>query len=165
MVNRAPPDFAVSGSPASQSVVPGGATTYGVTITPTGGFTGPVTLSVSGLPTGATGSFAPNPATASSTLTVTTTASTPIGTYPLTLTGVSGSLTRTATVSLVVVATAPPAVSFDAVGPGSAGAAVASGSSLSWNHTVSATGSNRLLTVGVAVGRSPDTAALARRHV
>ena len=104
MVN-APADFTVSGSPASQSVVPGGATTYGVTITPSGGFTGPVTLSVSGLPTGATGSFAPNPATASSTLTVTTTASTPIGTYPLTLTGVSGSLTRTATVSLVVLGT------------------------------------------------------------
>ena len=67
-----PADFTLSGSPASRLVVPGGTTTYGVTITPSGGFTGPVTLSVSGLPTGATGSFAPNPATASSTLTVTT---------------------------------------------------------------------------------------------
>ena len=73
---------------------------YGVTISPTGGFSGQVTLSVSGLPSGANGSFSPNPATASSSLSVTTAASTPVGSFILTLTGVSGTLTHTTTVSL-----------------------------------------------------------------
>jgi hypothetical protein len=80
----------------------GGSTSYSVTISPTGGFTGQVTLSVSGLPSSANASFTPNPATASSTLSVTTSASTPTGTYTLTLTGASGSLTRTTTVTLTV---------------------------------------------------------------
>src|SRR5437867_595338 len=96
------PDFTLSASPASQTVPQGGSTSYSVTISPTGGFTGQVTLSVSGLPSGANASFTPNPATASSTLSVTTSASTPTGTYTLTLTGASGSLTRTTTVTLTV---------------------------------------------------------------
>jgi hypothetical protein len=75
-----------------------------VTINPTGCFSGQVTLTVSGLPSGANGDFNPNPATALSTLSVTTSASTPAGTYPLTITGVSGDLTHTAMVSLVVTA-------------------------------------------------------------
>ena len=95
-------DFSVSGSPASQTVVQGGSTNYGITVAPTGGFSGQVTLSVAGLPAGATGSFTPNPTTASSTLAVTTAANTPTGNYTLTITGVSGTLTHTATVTLVV---------------------------------------------------------------
>ena len=57
---------------------------------------------MSGLPSGASGSFSPNPATFSSTLAVTTGASTPTGTYTLTITGVSGSLTHSTTVSFTV---------------------------------------------------------------
>src|SRR5205823_11254709 len=92
----------LTASPASRTVTQGSSTSYGVTISPTGGFTGQATLSVSGLPTGANGSFTPNPATASSTLSVTTSTSTPTGTYTLTITGVSGALTHTTTVALVV---------------------------------------------------------------
>jgi hypothetical protein len=80
------------------------------TITPTGGFTGQVNLSVSGLPSGATGTFSSNPATASSTLSVSTAASTPAGSYTLTITGTSGNLSHTSTVALVV---NPPGVQFD----------------------------------------------------
>jgi hypothetical protein len=79
-------------------------TTFSVTITPTNGFSGQVSLSVTGLPSGASGSFAPNPATASSILSVTTGSSTPTGTYTLTLTGVSGALTHATTVVLTVAA-------------------------------------------------------------
>src|SRR5206468_3266603 len=61
-----------------------------------------VALSVSGLPSFASGSFSPNPATGSSTLSVATSPRTPTGTYTLTIPGVSGSLTRTTTVTLVV---------------------------------------------------------------
>src|SRR5207249_407665 len=103
LVLSLPPDFTLSASPASQAVIQGGATSYNVTISPTGGFSGQVTLSVSGLPSGGgNGTFSPNPASASSTLSVTTSASTPTGTYTLTITGVSGSLTHTTTVALVV---------------------------------------------------------------
>src|SRR5439155_114653 len=105
------PDFTLSASPASQAVIQGGATSYNVTISPTGGFSGQVTLSVSGLPSGGgNGTFSPNPASASSTLSVTTSASTPTGTYTLTITGVSGTLTHTTTVALTVSAQPNPIV-------------------------------------------------------
>ena len=68
----AAPDFSLSPSPASQTVLQGSATSYGFTISPTSGFASQVNLSVSGLPTGAVGSFSPNPATSTSTLSVTT---------------------------------------------------------------------------------------------
>src|SRR2546428_14100134 len=61
-VNPAPvPDFTLSATPASQSVVQGAGTTYTVSITPSGGFTAAVNFTVSGLPGGATASFSPNP--------------------------------------------------------------------------------------------------------
>ena len=113
LVVTAAPDFTLTASPSSQTVVPGGSTTFGVTIGATNGFAGQVTLGVSGLPTGANGTFSPNPATGSSTLSLTSTASTATGTYPLTITGTSGTLTHTATVTLVVSLTAPSTVTFD----------------------------------------------------
>jgi serine protease AprX len=76
--------------------------TYVVTITPGNGFTGTVTLSVSGLPSRASGSFSPNPATTSSTLTVNTSNGTTVTTYTLIITGVSAGLTHTTMVTLVV---------------------------------------------------------------
>src|SRR2546430_588331 len=110
-------------------------TSYSVTISPTGGFSGQVNLSVSGLPSGASGSFAPNPATASSTLSVTTGTGTPVGPYTLTITGVSGSLTHTTTVSLVV--TAP--VNFT-LGASPSSQTVLPGGSTSYSVTISPTG-------------------------
>jgi hypothetical protein len=73
-----PADFGVTASPASQTVLPGGSTTFNVTVDSSGGsFSSPVGLTVSGLPAGATGSFSPSSVTpgsagASSTLTVQT---------------------------------------------------------------------------------------------
>ncbi len=96
------PDFTVSASPSTQTATAGGSAAYGVTISPTAGFAGQVDLSVSGLPAGASGNFTPNPTTASSTLSVATSASTPSGTYPITITGTSGGLIHSATVSLTV---------------------------------------------------------------
>src|SRR5207302_877025 len=103
-------DFELSASPTSQTVFPAGSTSYNVTtISTPSGFTGQVSLSVSGLPAGANGSFTPNAATTSSTLSVTTSASTPIGTSTLTITGISGSLTNITTVAL----TTRPRVMYD----------------------------------------------------
>ncbi|HEV2175895.1 MAG TPA: hypothetical protein VGW33_01620 [Terriglobia bacterium] len=96
--------FAVSATPSSQTVSAGGSTTYTATVTPSGGFSGVVSFSASGLPSGASASFNPTSVTGSgsSTMTVTTSSSTPTGTYTLTITGTSGSLTSSTTVSLVV---------------------------------------------------------------
>jgi hypothetical protein len=95
-------DFTLSASPASQTVKQGGSTTYTVAINPSNGFTGQVTLSVTGLPSGASASFSPNPAGSSSTLTVTTGTGTPARNYTLTVSGTSGSLTHSTVVSMLV---------------------------------------------------------------
>jgi hypothetical protein len=104
------PNFTMSSAPASQTVQQGASTTYNLTITPSGGFTSPVNLSVTGLPTGATGTFSTNPATTASTLTITTSGSTPAASSTLTITGTGGGLTNSMTVTLTVI---PPGVLFD----------------------------------------------------
>ncbi len=97
-----PADFSLSVSPASQSVRRGGTATYTVTIVPTGGFNGSVTLSLSGQPSGSTVTFTPNPTTGTATLTIKTLSTTSRQTYSMTITGVSGSLSHTKSVSLRV---------------------------------------------------------------
>lgn len=114
------PSFSLSASPTSQRVAPGDTATYAIAIAASGGFADPVTLSVAGLPAGASASFDPNPATTSSTLSVTTAATTPVGDYPLTVTGTGGGLTRTTTVSLSVTALASLSVDDVAVTEGAA---------------------------------------------
>jgi hypothetical protein len=134
----ATPDYSLSASPASQSVVQGAGTTYTVTVTRTGGFAGGVTMSVSGLPAGATATFSPNPTTTNaSIMTVTTSATTPTGSYPLTITGTSGTLTHTTSVTLVV--TVPPTPDFT-ISATPASQTVVQGSSTS--YTVTATYTN-----------------------
>jgi hypothetical protein len=106
-------DFTLSATPSTRTVVAGSATSYTATVTPANGFTGTVNLTVSGLPSGASGNFTPAPVTGgsgSSTLAVTTTAATPPGTYALTITGASGSLVHSTSVTLVV--NPPPAPDF-----------------------------------------------------
>jgi subtilase family serine protease len=99
------PDFSVSATPASQTVTPGGGTSYTATVTSANGFLSSVDLTVSGLPSGASASF--NPSTVAggsgtSTLSVSTVSTTPAGSYTLTITGTSGTLVHTTTVTLVV---------------------------------------------------------------
>ncbi len=110
------PDFSITASPASQSVVQGSGTSYTTTTTALNGFAGSVGLTVAGLPTGATGSFSPTSITGggSSALSVTTATSTPTGTYTLTVTGTSGTLTHSTTVTLVVNSVTPPGFTISA---------------------------------------------------
>ncbi len=105
------PDFSISPTPSSQTVVQGNPTSYTVNTSALNGFSGNIALSItSALPTGAGASF--NPASvavgSSSTLNVTTAATTAAGTYTITVQGTSGSLTHTASVTLVVNPVAPP---------------------------------------------------------
>ena len=103
-VGTPPADYTIGATPGSQSISQGSSATYTTSISGLNGFTGTVNLSVSGLPTGATASFNPTSITASgsSSLAVTTATSTPAGAYTLTITGASGTLSHTATVTLVV---------------------------------------------------------------
>jgi hypothetical protein len=99
-------DFSISASPSSQTVAQGSSTTFTVTTQVTSGAAQTVNLSVTGLPSGATGAFAPGSVVAggASTLTVATATATPTGTFALTISGASATATHTAGVSLVVTA-------------------------------------------------------------
>src|SRR5439155_1188494 len=114
-------DFAISATPSSQTVVQGASTSYTATVTPSGGFTGTVSFSLTGLPAGAGGTFAPASVmngSGSSTLTVTTSATTPAGSSTLTIKGTSGNLSHSANVMLTVTAaSSPTTITFDDISP------------------------------------------------
>jgi len=98
------PDFSISASPTSRTITPGSSTTYSVTATSINGFSSSVSLSLSGLPSGATYSFslASGTPTFSSMLTINTSTSTPTGTYTLTINASGGGLSRSKEVTLEV---------------------------------------------------------------
>jgi hypothetical protein len=98
------PDFTLSATPPSKSIRHGQTASYVISTAPIAGFGGTVSLSLQGSPPGVTPSFAPNPIAVpgTSTLTVKTKSSTPRGTYTLVVTGTSGSVVHTATLTLVV---------------------------------------------------------------
>jgi hypothetical protein len=97
-------DFTIKASPSAQTIASGASTSYVVSVGAVNGFSGVVSLSVSGLPAGATGKFSPSSTGpgASSTLNVTTGPSTPAADATLTITGTSGPLSHAATVTLSV---------------------------------------------------------------
>jgi len=97
-------DFSITTTPSSQSVAPGDGANYTVTIGALSGSTTNINLSASGLPAGATANFSPATVTNSgnSTLSISTSVSTPIGSYPISIVGTSGALAHTNSVTLVV---------------------------------------------------------------
>lgn len=96
------PNFSMAASSTSVSVNAGATATDTITITPSGGFTGSVALSASGLPAGVTAAFSPASTTGTSTMTFTAASTATAGTSTITVTGTSGSLTHTATISLTI---------------------------------------------------------------
>jgi hypothetical protein len=152
LIAAAQPGFSIGAAPASQSVVAGASADYSVTVTRTGGFTDPVTLSVAGVPAGATASFTPNPAD-SSTLTLTTSSATAAGTYPLTITGTTTGTTRSTGATLVVTAPPPPDFSLGAT---PASQSIVRGGAASYTVTVSPsagfTGTVTLAVTGLPAG-------------
>ena len=145
------PDFNLV-APASRVVKPGKSATYTVSNQRKFGYTGSVTLSVSGLPAGATATFAVNPIATSgaTTLKITTTVGTPLGLYSLTVTGVSGALTHSVATTLLVSNVTPGkgAVSVDFIGRDvpMANAEVAGVVAKSnWNNASGASGTNLVL--------------------
>jgi hypothetical protein len=94
-------NFSLTIAPTSRSLTTPGSTTFVITVQPLNGFTGLVSLKLSGLPVSYKTSFSPNPASSSSTLTITAPKSSR-HTYTFTVTGTSGSLVHTKSASLSV---------------------------------------------------------------
>jgi hypothetical protein len=106
-------EFTVAPAAPTFTLAPNTGGTIGVTITPASGFSGSVTLSLSGLPKTGSSTFLANSAT-SFTLVIYLPAGVTPGTYPLTITGTSGSNTASAPLSLVVPAAATPGFTISA---------------------------------------------------
>jgi kumamolisin len=104
----ATPDFSLSASPSSVSIVQGNGGSSTISSTVTGGFSSAISLTASGQPSGVTVSFSPSSITGagSSTMNITVASSTVTGTYPIIVTGTSGSMVHTTTVTLTVTGTA-----------------------------------------------------------
>ena len=102
------PDFLISAQ-IPGIVAPAGSISSSLTSTTVGGFSGDVALSCSGLPDGATCSFAPSTFTGGAgkaSLTISTTASAPMGRYPFTVTGTSGSMSHDRAVAITIATSA-----------------------------------------------------------
>lgn len=98
------PDFTINTNPSAQTVLQGQTVSYSVNVTALNGFNSPVSLSVSGLPSGANGVFSTPSATPNfaSTLTVTLPDNVSTGSYTLTVTGSGGGLSNIANLVLTV---------------------------------------------------------------
>jgi subtilase family serine protease len=97
-------DFTLAALPSNVSIASDSSGTTTLTVSPTNGFSSPVSLSVSGLPSGVTAGFSPTSTTSTSTLQLSASATATPGNYSLTVVGNSGSLTHSSTVSLTVTA-------------------------------------------------------------
>jgi hypothetical protein len=98
------PSFTLAPSPSTLSVAQGGSATDTITVTDVAGFSGSVTLAASGLPSGVGASFATNPTSGSSVLTLNVSILASTGSSMVTITGTSGGLTASTTITLTVTA-------------------------------------------------------------
>jgi hypothetical protein len=162
------PDFSLTVAPSSLSLTAGIAgKSVSVTASQLNGFTGSVSVSLSGLPTGVTASpstLTLTPGTAKS-LTLTAGTSAKAGTATITLTGKSGRLTHAASIALTINSAAPAADFSLTVAPtnllltaGSAGKSV----SITANSLNGFTGSVSVSLSGLTTGvtASPSTLTL-----
>src|SRR5207253_1856898 len=165
-VTAAPPsdDFSISASPTSLSLVQGQSGISTISTVVTSGSAQTVSLSTTGVPSGATASLNPTAVTAgaSSTLTLGAGSATP-GTYTITVTGAGTSATHPTTVPLTITAPPPPndfsisanPTSLSLVqgqsGTSTISTALTSGSAETTNLTVSGTPS------GASAGLSPTS--------
>jgi hypothetical protein len=145
LIVQAASDFTLSASALPASVNAGSSATSNVTVAAVGSFNGAVTLSVTGLPAGATASFNPTTVTGGgvSVLTIQTADSTPAGISALSVIATSGALSHSQPLTLTVVTT--PDFSLAVNSPvsvaqgGSATSTVTVTSLMSFNGTVTLT--------------------------
>jgi hypothetical protein len=105
-VTGSSPGFSLTPSASTLSVKQGASGTDTITLADTGGFTGSVAFTVSGLPSGVTAAFSPTSSTTSSVLTLTASSTATTGAFTVTVTGTSGSTTASTTFTLDVTSSA-----------------------------------------------------------
>ena len=158
-------DFSLSATPASLSLLQGTTGTATIGTQTMAGAPGTVSLSVSGAPAGVTTSLNPTSVTSggSATLTVAVDPSAVPGPYTLTVTGVEGSSTHNATVSLTVTA---PVVNDFSIGASPASLSLTQGASgTSAISTAVTSGSAGTVSLGVSGAPAGVTASLSPASV
>lgn len=114
--------FSVGSATGPQTTAADGSVSYTLLVAPLSGVRPTVTLTASGLPSGATASFSPASVTITnatgntSTLKIVTSASTPVGTYTVTVSGTDGTVTHTDPVTLTVTSASSTALNDTASG-------------------------------------------------
>jgi uncharacterized membrane protein len=101
------PDYSLTASSTSLSIQTGRSGTDRITVSPINGYTGEVTLSATGAPTGVTYSFSTNPVSitssaAASTLTINVPRGIHTGTYTITIQGTDGTTPHTIQITLKI---------------------------------------------------------------
>ncbi len=97
------PDYTLSLAPGVLELNPGEAGQVTVTLTRSGGFSEPVTLSLEGAPAGVTSGFNPNPAAGTtSTLTLSVDAAAPLGSFGLLVRGAAAGRSKVAALTLTI---------------------------------------------------------------
>ena len=156
------PNFAISAAPASVSVAQGGQGSSTITTTVSGAFNNAISLSASGVPSGTTVGFSPNPIAApgsgTSKMTIAVGSSTAAGTYSITVTGSGGGIQHNTMVTLKVAApdftisAAPSSVSVAQGGKG--GLTITATVSGGFNNAISLSASSA--PTGTKVSFSPN---------
>ncbi|GII84369.1 peptidase M28 [Sphaerisporangium siamense] len=139
-------DFSMAVQPASGSVDPGGSVNATVSTAITRGAAQRITLSATGLPSGASAAFTPQvvDAGASSAMAVTTSANTPPGSYAITISGTGTGATRTTTYTLTVNGTSGTCTGYENTKTGT----LSTGQSFYQNVSATATGTFRACLAG-----------------
>lgn len=109
------PALSVAAAPSSRAIAQGQSTTFDVTVTALNGYTGGGSFSVTGLPAGTTGDFAPagySGGSGASTLSIVTTAGTPTGSFPLTITAADAGGTPMHSTSVTLAVDPVPVADF-----------------------------------------------------
>jgi hypothetical protein len=111
-------NFSVLVVPCAQTVTPGNGFNYTTTVSVSNGIRNTVTLSASGLPTGASANFNPTSITGPGTsiMSVTTSPSTPTGSSTVSVTGNSGITTQSASTILTVAGSGSPGTGTVTIG-------------------------------------------------
>ena len=137
---NAAPGFALSASPTTVSVAQGSNETTTVTMTDVGGFSGAVSLSASGVPSGVSASFVAGSVAGTQVLTLAASTSATVTPTPVTvtITGTSGALSATTSIALTI--TAEP--SFTPGTGGTTSITLAPGATTGNTGTISVAGTN-----------------------